>query len=300
MENNNYFVSERGYEFDISHKILSISDFQSVLPNIKEKDIVFCKVDFLSFLAQAIPYIKPNFYLVSGRSDYTVPSCFYIPESQIYCNQILNSKNIIKWYTTNCVSHHEKFVPIPIGIDYHTMNTTDYKMFGNEQLTPSEQETILISIKNKLRPLRETTPKAVTNFHNAMDSPVLRKHYRTMAYEALKDKDCIVWLPKQERDDFWKSCDEFAFVVCPFGNGPETHRTYETLALGRIPIIQECYFNQHLFKNMPVVIVKEWNEITKEFLKEQFEKIIKNIELGVYNYERITTKFWKDLITNRE
>lgn len=300
MEKDNYFVSERGYESDISHKILSMSDFQSVIPNIKEGDIVFCRVDFISILTQVLPFINSKFYLVSGRGDYTVPSCFYIPSFQHFCNQILDSKNIIKWYATNCVSYHKKFVPIPIGIDYHTMNTADYKMFGNKQLTPSEQEEILISIKNRLRPLCNTTPKAVANFHNAMDTPVLRKHYRTVAYEALKDKNCILWLPKQVRDEFWNSCDEYTFVICPFGNGLDTHRTYETLALGRVPVIQECYFNEHLFKNMPVVIVKEWNEITAEFLKEQFEKIIKNIEIGVYNYERLTTKFWRDLIANRE
>ena len=300
MENNNYFVSERGYEFDIPHKILSIQDFQSVLPNIREKDLVFCKVDFLHILSQALPYINSKFYLVSGRGDYTVPYCFYIPEAQLVCNEILNSKNIIKWYAVNCVDHHEKFVPIPLGIDYHTMNTPEYKMYENKQLTPHDQETILISIKNNLRPLDKTIPKAISNFHNSMNEPMLRKHYRTIAYDALKDKNCIVWLPKQIRDDFWKSCDEYAFVICPFGNGPDTHRTYETLALGRVPIIQECYFNHNLFKGLPVVIVKEWDEITEEFLQEQFEKILKNIELGVYNDERMTTKFWKDLITNRE
>ena len=61
MEKDNYFVSERGYESDISHKILNISDFQSVIPEIKEGDIVFCHVDFIPILAQTLPFIKSKF-----------------------------------------------------------------------------------------------------------------------------------------------------------------------------------------------------------------------------------------------
>lgn len=284
MENECTFITERGMVYDMKLKILNPEDFQNVIPHIKENDIVFCKTDYLQIFASAIHIIKSPFTLVSGRSDYTVPDTFIQASGQILKNPFLK-----KWYAINCVRNHEKLVPLPLGIDYHSI-------MNDSQLLPLEQEKVLLNVKKNMKPLSETLPLAVTNFQHAMNDPPLRVYYRKPAYEILKDKDCIIWLPKQERTEFWKSCNDNMFVICPFGNGPDTHRTYEVLALGRVPIVLHAHFNENLFKGMPIVVVHDWNSITREFIEDNYKQIIKKFENNEYNYDRILCKFWKDFI----
>jgi hypothetical protein len=279
MEDQCMFVSERGYESDIKYKILRQEDI-NIIQNIKENDVLYCKTDFIPLLAYCIDVVKHSFYLVSGRSDYTIPDTFLHPSVVL-----LNNNKVKKWYAVNCVSPHEKLVPLPLGISYH-----------DSQMLPIDQERELINVKSEFMPIEKTGIQAVTNFQHAMDNPPLRKMFRTRAYESLKHNDSVIWLPKQDRLDFWKSCNDNLFVICPFGNGPDTHRTYEVLALGRVPILLDCYMNYELFKDLPVVIVSKWEEIDKDFLENQKKIIVEKFNKNEYKLEKITSAYWKNLI----
>jgi hypothetical protein len=286
MEDECELVSERGYEFFIKNKILSEQDVYTVSKKIKDRDIIFCKTDFIPLLAQVINFINCSFYLVSGRSDYTIPNTF-----QSFSYILLQSPKVLKWFAVNCVADHEKFIPIPLGIDFHTM-------FGDIKINPKDQETELFEVKKTFKSLTQTNAHAVTNFQNAMDAPPLRRMFRALAYSCLEKSDCVTWLPKQDRVDFWRSCNNDMFVICPFGNGPDTHRTYEVLVLGRVPIVSSCYFNKELFSDLPVVIIESWNCITKEFLVAQQREILRKYENKEYNFEKITSLYWVNKIKN--
>jgi hypothetical protein len=162
-------------------------------------------------------------------------------------------------------------------------------------ITPLDQEQELRQVISHIRSLEYTNPMAVTNFHLAMDSPPRRYFYRKPAYDALKYKDCIKWLPSQSRVDFWKSCDEYAYVVCPFGNGLDTHRTWEVLVLGRIPIIKVSPLNV-IFEKLPVLEVQDWKYITTEFLVSQFQLILQRMERGEYDLRRLHLDYWNEHI----
>jgi len=280
MEDECELISERGYESFIKHKIVCEQDILTVSQEIKDKDIVFCKTDFIPLLAQHINFINYPFYLVSGRSDYTIPNTF-----NSFSHFLLESSKVLKWFAVNCVAHHEKLISIPLGIDFHSI-------FNDVRKMPKEQESELFEIKKTFKSLTETNAHAVTNFHHAMNSPPLRRMFRAFAYSCLHKKDCITWLPLQERVDFWRSCNDNMFVICPFGNGPDTHRTYEVLSLGRVPILSSCHFNEELFSDLPVVIVESWNCITKEFLVAQQKEIIRKYENKEYKFEKITLEYW--------
>jgi len=283
MEDQCVFVCERGYESDIKYKILRKEDM-SILNKIKENDVLFCKTDFIHLLAYCIDVVKHPFYLVSGRSDYTIPE-YFSHQSML----LLNSDKVKKWYAVNCVSPHEKLVPIPLGISYHDQ----YEL---KQILPIDQERELVTVKSEFISIEQTGMKAVTNFQHAMNDPPPRKMFRTAAYKALQNNDCVIWLPKQDRLDFWKSCNENLFVICPFGNGPDTHRVYEVLALGRVPIVFICYLNKLLFEDLPVVIVSNWKQINAEFLENQKRIIVEKYNKNEYKFEKMTSAYWRNII----
>jgi hypothetical protein len=230
--------------------------------------------------------------LVTGNSDHISPTDF------LFFEKLITSNIITRWFTQNCIlPHHPKVKHIPIGLDYHTLSFKhNNHEWGNSGITPLEQEQDLKYVKKEFRPLRNCGKKAVANFQLAMDDPVRRRMYRTPVYRALKDNPNIVWLPQQSRIDFWKSCEEQAFVVSPPGNGLDTHRTWEVLALGRIPIVWRCDLNV-VYDRLPIIEVDDWSELTEEWLNARFDEVIDKIDKGEYDYSRLSLQYWHQQIS---
>ena len=61
------------------------------------------------------------------------------------------------------------------------------------------------------------------------------------------------------------------FVLCPRGNGIDTYRLWESLYLGAIPIVKDC-INMDFYKELPIIIIKEYSELTPEFLEAEYER----------------------------
>jgi len=61
--------------------------------------------------------------------------------------------------------------------------------------------------------------------------------------------------------------------------------------LGCIVIVKKSVLDT-LYKDLPVLIVNDWGEITQELLNKTIEKF-KNTE---FNLEKITLKYWVDKI----
>ena len=61
--------------------------------------------------------------------------------------------------------------------------------------------------------------------------------------------------------------------------------------VGTIPIIIHTT-QDHLFENLPVIIIKpdEWNTITHERLENEYKNIIANIDN--YNFDILYTPYW--------
>jgi len=69
---------------------------------------------------------------------------------------------------------------------------------------------------------------------------------------------------------FMKRLRESKFVLCPMGYGIDTHRFYETLFVGSIPIVMTSGLDP-LYKKFGALIVQSWDEVTEELL-EKFEQ----------------------------
>ncbi len=201
-------------------------------------------------------------------------------------------------YSQNNISTHQKLKSLPIGLDYHTLKYYNGLHPWSSIIAPIssiEQEKLLFEIKNSFKNLKDTIPLAVTNFHHAMYEPPRRKQYRLPIYETLKEKNCIIWLPNQSREDFWKSLNDNMFVICPIGNGLDTHRIWEVLCLGRIPIIQKNSLNK-IYDQLPIIEIETWDEITNEFLIEQFNHVLLNFSNNIYNFDKLYLSYWQKVL----
>jgi hypothetical protein len=69
---------------------------------------------------------------------------------------------------------------------------------------------------------------------------------------------------KKMRSDYYVTLKQTKFVVCPQGTGMDTHRVYESLFFGCIPIILSSPLDPMYEKLGGCWVVKAWGDVTEE------------------------------------
>jgi hypothetical protein len=98
------------------------------------------------------------------------------------------------------------------------------------------------------------------------------------------------WINNENiREETWKNMVKYKWIISPHGNGLDCHRTYEAIALGCIPVVKSSSLDL-MYKDMPIIILNDWNEISLELLKSKTEEALKKSK------ETITLDYWKHII----
>ena len=312
MENTCKFVSSRGLLKSCTFKCanpISKNHFTAItksdisyLDNINERNsfngmsIYICNVVLKYFIIKILPLIKYNFYLISGDSDATIPNDIL---SKDMVDILLVNPYLIKWFPQNCVIEHSKITHLPIGLDYHTFNYNDNQPYyinpiplwntSNKSFFPIEQETILMEIKNNTTtPFYNRIPKIYTNINLQND----RFKQRKLLFTQIPKNLLIHIRSPIDRTLLWKNMTKYAFVISPPGVGLDCHRTYEALCLGCIPIVIGGFLH-NIFKDLPVLTVKSWSNITQELL----DQTLIDFKDKQFNYEKLELQYWRSQFT---
>ncbi len=78
------------------------------------------------------------------------------------------------------------------------------------------------------------------------------------------------------------------FVFCPEGAGIDTHRTFEALYLGAIPIVTRSRVTEELSKYFPLAILDKWedfnpNMFSKSLYQELWKpELVENLDFDIY------------------
>ena len=296
------YVGSFGLLKSATHKSLNpISDFNGLDPaiysNIHPNAILHvCPQALPTFVNKVLPFIQVPFKLLTNNSDSTIPDD-YQSESDI----LLNNPLLITWFAQNCSGTHPKLVKVPIGLDYHSMrpHPSERKRMAWESKQnhawgikkhPTEQEWDLMTLRNSSKPYFERQMKAYANFQFTMWTRY-GKVDRKDAIEKIP-KDLVFYQPyKATRYVCWKNMVQYAFVVSPHGNGLDCHRTWEALALGCIPIVKTSGLDP-LFDDLPVWIVQDWTEVTRE----NMNKKLSEFNVREFNYEKLTLAYWRNIL----
>jgi hypothetical protein len=285
-ENTNIYVSSRGIlkSCDIFPSVLKSSSKDTYIDylKIKEGSVVYVSGSAIPQFAKNIHLINSRFILVSGDCDESVPDMIFETDSDF--KNFIESDKIIHWFSQNAVKEHLKLSKIPIGIDYHTKDDAQ------------EQENILLECKSSApTKFKDRKIKCYSNFHFNKPRDSKFSYDREDAIKKI-DKDLIFYEPvKLDRTQSWINQTEYAFVVSPHGNGLDCHRTWEALILGCIPIVKTSPIDS-LFDELPVLIVRDWSDLTREKLLAT----VNAFSIKQFNYEKLYLSYWMNLIRNAE
>ncbi|MBW1789096.1 MAG: hypothetical protein JRK53_21195 [Deltaproteobacteria bacterium] len=148
----------------------------------------------------------------------------------------------------------------------------------------------------RARPERPKTRLAYCNFSlGALHQPCYLEK-REAVYAALRDRRWITFENMGNRFgsyglsplSFYRHMSRHKYTISPEGNGIDCHRSWEALYLKSIPIVQHSVEMAH-FRDLPILFTKDYSELTPEYLKGRYERILETD----YCIEKLYLSYWK-------
>ncbi len=188
----------------------------------------------------------------------------------------LKPQCIKRWFSINLEHEEEGLIPMPLGLSNN---------YSPKNLLPEDFNNLIQMNK------REKVNKMYVNF-----SKNTNFKERDALYENFKEKEwVIVKNPNLTKAEYFEDLSRHAFALAPWGNGVDTHRIWEALYLGTIPVTKY----HHTFstaKNLPIIFVNDYSEITFNLLNQYLEEF----NSKKFNYEILESKYWSNLITKEK
>jgi hypothetical protein len=225
-------------------------------PVMRGGEIIFCKTDFISLLNQCINNFVPpevKLHIVTHDSDF--PLNYERMEPLV--------SRPISWWGMNCET--DKANPLPIGI------ANSYSSVNMREFESSTNPTRLLYINNRIQtypPLRQW----VYDYFSSKSWATLRVPYETSGVDPRYKSELI----------------DHKFVLCPRGNGVDTHRIWEALYSGVIPVVVRHRTHEMLEGQLPILFVDDFSEVTEHMLDEVYDEFKKKS----WNTNMLTCSWW--------
>ena len=212
-------------------------------------------------------------------------------------DKILKKENLIRWYTINPSILHKKIIPIPLGnkwrwckYDFFSENKENTFNILNKYCKNAEENFLNKKSKTELLYFGSMN---LTTTNTALYKPHINS--RNIIFNVLKDKFKYNNNNRLSFEKYLIEMSKCKFVICPPGRGIDTHRCWESLMVGSIPIMYHTPIDP-LFDKLPVLLIDDYSILTEEYLNEQYEIIIKK----EYDFSILYTDYWDKEFENNK
>lgn len=163
---------------------------------------IFVKTDYIRRFFDDFKGTNP-YILVTGDSDYS-PSTFFSDQKLF---TLLNCSNLIEWRAQNLCTIHPKMKHLPIGLGDTPSTIAFCENYKDELRAVHKKDMVYLNF----------TPETNPDERNCFASEL---HEKT-------DFEKYMW-----------TMAGYKYVMCPMGNGIDTHRFWEAQVCGCIPIVR--------------------------------------------------------------
>lgn len=117
-------------------------------------------------------------------------------------------------------------------------------------------------------------------------------------------------LTVQVGTDYYSDMIQAKFVLCPSGLGMDTYRLeifgclgifiefydrlWEIILLGSIPVVESNAGFDRTYSNLPVLVVRDYRELTPELLHRAYPCFVKHA--AQFRYEHLTLAYWREMV----
>tara|TARA_B100001250_G_scaffold253536_1_gene218038 strand:+ start:3229 stop:4266 length:1038 start_codon:yes stop_codon:yes gene_type:complete len=249
-------------KYEIINKTDTTIFYKLMELHLKENDIIFCNTDLIFNLFKNLKNINTlkNIKLITNQTDTLISERIYR----------LKPDCISEWYSVNVGYERLDLIPIPLGI---SNNYTPKNLIAKDFSTNSKYEESILEKKNLLY------VNFVSNT-NYKEREGLYELFKTKAWADVQEPSLIL-------DDYKNDLRLYNFTLAPWGNGIDTHRIWEAIYSGSIPITKN-HTTFSNFSDLPILFVDSYEEINKELL----ESFLDSYDLKNFNLAKLEIDFW--------
>jgi len=205
---------------------------------------------------------------ITGMSDYSITDINSSRFDGLYK----------KWFAINVSRLDPRIVPIPIGVDTHS-----------DLAVKNENERVIYEVSQSQKGNADTLAYMNFNVYTwPQERAILDLYFSELPWVK---SDVNKRIPYQT---YCENVRAHKFTFCPRGNGPDTHRFWESIYLGSIPIVLDYPEMETFFSKLPCVKVKSWFTVTQELLEIEYERISETD----YDFSIMRFPEWEEKILN--
>ena len=237
--------------------------YKKKLLEIHENDIIFCNTYLIEALFKELNKIKNlnNIKIITSQTDHRITK------------KLFNKKPacVSDWFSINVGYSDQSLHPIPLGLsnNYSEKNLHQKSYFN-------------------LKPNNNKKKSIYTNFQvntNYFHRRGLQKF--TTNHKLFKNNDANLNL-----SEYLQNLNDYKFTICPWGNGVDTHRLWETLYTDSIPIVKN-HMTYKTLDNLNAILLDSYSDISEEILDE-YDTSKK------FAGEKLTISYWNSLMSGRD
>jgi len=233
---------------------------------LKENQIIFCNSNLIDPLFTTISKNKNNNFknikLITHQTDLSVTKKVFRKKP----------KCISKWFAINVDYEHPNLIPLPIGL------SNDY---SPKNILKDDYEDLAEVAFNEKTNLMYVNFQRNTNFISRYKLESKLKNYIWVHHE----------YPQLEIKQYLKHLQSFKFIFSPHGNGIDTHRLWETIYAGSIPVLEE-HINFKFYSDLPIIFYKDNKELTLKYLQNKE----KDVNLESFSSRKLSIPYWLEII----
>jgi hypothetical protein len=230
-------------------------------------DVVFCKIDEVLRLFEQLRLTRKRIILVTGEGD-------------LPCDAFRQSflpTNVAHWFATNVTCAHSRVTATPLGLGSPLSSITlkENEIAAARGAGVQRDQWLYVNFRPETNPGQRQGPY---------------EHFEKMA----SFSDWIRFERPSEKGgnkNFLEALVRHYFVLCPPGNGVDTHRMWEVLLAGAVPVVKRSQAMES-FSNLPILFVDDFREVTKELL----EKASREIRVPEEPLSVMQEWYWKERI----
>jgi len=210
-------------------------------------EVVFCKVEETWRLFERLRLTRRVIVLVTGQSD-------------LPCDdrrQAFLPPQVALWFSTNVTRPHPRVSALPLGIG------------------PSQDPITAgaAALAQAFRPQPARPKWLYVNFRPETNPAARRPVFES--FRRLAGEPWVTFREPASRGQagrFLEEMGDHRFVLCPPGNGVDTHRMWEALATGAIPVVLRSAAMEP-FAHLPVLLVDDLTRVSQEMLEASWPEL---------------------------
>ena len=274
------FVNEDAFRA-LSDWLVDLPEYRCALEPAKVAcgDVVFVKTDFLDdFLANTSGAISQPFVLVTHASDMAVPTDFAREWMRVESG---GAKRIAYWFALNVANDHpDVMTSIPLGMlgpGWHYGRGPLYAGFFTDEslLGPLLRTKLAAFLAASEKQRRESVIASFSVITNKFERQAAFAGVQTLGIES-RSIAFNEW-PLALRNS--------SFVFSPQGNGFDTHRLWEVIVSGAVPIVRAGQYDA-LLACLPHVAVVRWEDLDWALLVAAAQDAIERVDAGLFDFRR--------------